>query len=530
MIQRIGGFSVAEISGLPAALAFPTSVEVDDGRQVTRMPSLSDVRALPGTKLTLVGFTDGGGGAADGQYTHPSVVYFAEPWNGYRYWMAATPLPSGVNTYENPCILASNDGTTWVVPAGGANPIATAPGGTFYSDTELVRDADRLWCVWRQVTGANGVLWASSSINGITWSPPVSIMPASTQTPVSPAIVRWGNGWAMWGVDISTGNTSTYVVRMYTANAIIGPWTAPAAGVATNLIRATSVFDPWHLAVLRANGHLLMLMYATANGAAPTGVYLCSSVDGVTWTIPPRPCMSVNALAGQFDTTQLYRASALLIHEIGGNDWLDIYYGAADAASDWWIGRTLAQLSHFGQRGNPIGFSRGASRYRSNGFGAGTFVPTTALFYCAPVVFNEAVSIGSFAIETTAGTASSVARIGVYEDKGGKPRKLIWDSGNIAVNATQVFEQAAGGTPALPLVLGPGTYWVGAQVTNAGTVSTCRASTGGLCSPDDATLSRIMQNAVWGLAFTGATPLPDEAAEAGNQSQINIIKVAMKIA
>ncbi len=34
-----------------------------------------------------------------------------------------TPYPNGNDTYENPSILAGNDGTSWAVPAGLINPI-----------------------------------------------------------------------------------------------------------------------------------------------------------------------------------------------------------------------------------------------------------------------------------------------------------------------------------------------------------------------------------------------------------------------
>lgn len=45
---------------------------------------------------------------------HPSVCFFKEGWNGYKYWMAFTPMPKEALPYpdrwENPCLVASMDG------------------------------------------------------------------------------------------------------------------------------------------------------------------------------------------------------------------------------------------------------------------------------------------------------------------------------------------------------------------------------------------------------------------------------------
>ncbi len=58
---------------------------------------------------------------------HPDVLYVAGGWNGYPYWMAMTPYPS--TDRENPSIVASADGNTWVVPAGLTNRVVPLPAG-----------------------------------------------------------------------------------------------------------------------------------------------------------------------------------------------------------------------------------------------------------------------------------------------------------------------------------------------------------------------------------------------------------------
>ncbi|MDD4289905.1 MAG: DUF2341 domain-containing protein [Patescibacteria group bacterium] len=76
-----------------------------------------------------------------GQAIHPDIVYFDEPWNGYSYWMVMTPYPNGNPDYENPSIVVSNDGVSWVTPDGPTNPIDSQPGG-YNSDPDIVYDEE----------------------------------------------------------------------------------------------------------------------------------------------------------------------------------------------------------------------------------------------------------------------------------------------------------------------------------------------------------------------------------------------------
>ena len=63
----------------------------------------------------------------DTQATHPSVLHFDEPWNGYTFWIAYSPYPEADDSKENPHILASNDGVNWVLPSGFSNPLDDTP-------------------------------------------------------------------------------------------------------------------------------------------------------------------------------------------------------------------------------------------------------------------------------------------------------------------------------------------------------------------------------------------------------------------
>ena len=71
-------------------------------------------------------------------------------WNGYRYWMAMTPYPNAQNAYENPSIVVSDDGETWIEPPGISNPIVPYPGAGYYnSDPCLVKAGNLLYLFYR---------------------------------------------------------------------------------------------------------------------------------------------------------------------------------------------------------------------------------------------------------------------------------------------------------------------------------------------------------------------------------------------
>lgn len=98
------------------------------------------------------------------QSVHPSVIdlkteYGVNSWGGFRYWMALTPYPNFNSAFENPSILASNDGIRWIAPPGIINPLAPKPTGhvldSYNSDPELVFDPDQniLILYWREYRG-----------------------------------------------------------------------------------------------------------------------------------------------------------------------------------------------------------------------------------------------------------------------------------------------------------------------------------------------------------------------------------------
>lgn len=259
-----------------------------------------------------------------GATIHPSVVDMGTPWNGYRWWMADTPYAAADNQLENPALWASNNRTSWVVPAGVTNPLVAAPGQLvgFHSDTELVWDADasRLLLFYRLglFTGPDVTsieLRALSSTNGATWTNhgKIADLPL-TGGRLSPAVVRTGaNQWRMWlWGGAQTGTTLT-------ATNPLGPWSAP-----TSLTLNGADLLGWHGDVIRV-GPTYYMAYS-ANELDQMKV--ATSANGIAWTAPAVPTV-VTRSTTRWDRS-VYRPTLCNGPESG---FISVWYSAVSAPS-----------------------------------------------------------------------------------------------------------------------------------------------------------------------------------------------------
>lgn len=234
-----------------------------------------------------------------GNIVHPSVVDMGTRWNGYRWWRADTPY-SGANAaaIENPSIWGSNDRLNWEVPAGLTNPIDPWPGEAttnyqwYNSDTELVWDPQyrRLVCVWREYEPGYGLtFWAASSEDGITWThhPDPLLTPAQNQGVVlkSPTIVRAPDGvWRMMTMDGVADVTVMPGTQMWTAPALLGPWTKDTTTPTVFALPDGS--GPYHGDMIYHGGVWLAIV---------RGVYAAASLDGYVWTVGATPIPGISS-------------------------------------------------------------------------------------------------------------------------------------------------------------------------------------------------------------------------------------------
>lgn len=269
-----------------------------------------------------------------GSVIHPSVVDMGRRgWNGFRFWMAVTPYYLWNDALENPCVLASHDGLTWVVPPGVTNPLHPAPAESINSDTDIVYDpeGDRLIVIWRWTppvgdgTFYNRVL-ARTSTDGATWTPTQTIyelISPSILDFLSPSLVRAGpSDWRLFGTKSVVQSTSP-----------LGPWTN-----SQQFTWSGSSHQLWHATVTYHGGEFRML----GNHREPWGLHAAVSANGVAWTHGPE-ILGVGEV-GAWDRDYIYRAGWTPCDDRGV---YRVWYSGYSAADSWRIGYTELPMSNW---------------------------------------------------------------------------------------------------------------------------------------------------------------------------------------
>lgn len=258
-------------------------------------------------------------------------MYVPEGWNGYRWWMAMTPLAYFDESLENPSILVSRDGNNWIVPNGLRNPIDRAYVPTYHSDPDLVLHEGVMYCFYRISEGPTSIVRVRSSTDGVHWSPLTIISEESGWTSLS-VIVHQGVWHAFHVQNVGLART----IAHRTAPSPYGPWSAAELGV---LHGKPENRNPWHLDVVRHDGKWLAIILEVGGMSTGTDgrILAATSIDGVEWW-----CGShlLNPQPGSWDDESLYRPSMY----VQGN-FAHVYYGGnrtqreGEPRGSWWIGR-----------------------------------------------------------------------------------------------------------------------------------------------------------------------------------------------
>lgn len=252
-----------------------------------------DAYTLPALSATTWQTYDG-----SGQVVHPTVRYFPNAWNGYRWWAAITPYAGSNNQLENPSILVSEDGTTWAPPPGLTNPLVQPPVGGYNSDPHLVMGPDGVMHLfYRDYFGAEPSehIKLMTSTDGVTWSAPVLVLAnnQATRRVMSPAV--WWDGaageWVMLGVEILA---DPRIVLRYTAPAATGPWTLDASPVSFTGSWGSGR-SPWHMDAQCLGSQVVALIQDATTDGSTGHIYLAVSDDaGRTFTRAENPLVSAN--------------------------------------------------------------------------------------------------------------------------------------------------------------------------------------------------------------------------------------------
>lgn len=254
-------------------------------------------------------------------WTHPSVLYFENEWNGFHYWCAITPYPNSDSQYENPHIFCSNDGVNWSEPIGIINPIENSPIGSAYSsDVNLMYKNDILYCYWRD----NGVvvnglirraIFVKKSSDGINWTAKelVADWPVKGIDVIAPSILKTENTSYCYGVcngeTIPGSYYTQYCIRRAASENELKFTIDRDKGYELVKIEGRPWGDkqePWHIDVQKIGNIWLMLVTTTDNGQYGSlgRLFLGYSLDGINFSFDDKPiCNSVGTYKSGFVPT-----------------------------------------------------------------------------------------------------------------------------------------------------------------------------------------------------------------------------------
>ncbi|WP_017257592.1 hypothetical protein [Pedobacter arcticus] len=293
-------------------------------------------RVLPDGSANIRQLTDVG-------WTHPSVMYFENGWNNYKYWMAITPYPSTINEFENPTIFCSNNGKDWKEPLGILNPIEKAPVNPGYnSDVNLFFENGVMYCFWRgtyiqdpilnKMVDGRSLLYRTST-DGVHWSQKKLINSWNLQGVdlIAPSVLKEADKYYCYGV--STGETmpgtyyTNYAIRKMIHHDIHDFKVDKTKGY--ELVNVENRpwgqdQEPWHLEVKRFKNLWFMLISTTSNNSYGSGgrLFLGYSKDGTNFKFGNRPLVNVTyaykssfelyeGKENKFLNIKLWRASSL---------------------------------------------------------------------------------------------------------------------------------------------------------------------------------------------------------------------------
>lgn len=257
--------------------------------------------------------------------THPKVLYFDEPVNGYKYWLVSTPYPYNTAFYENPSIVVSNDGVHFKEPDGLKNPISGYPSkywdGSYYSDPFMLYDNDHFELFYRKtLSNLNNVykesgynyIYMKTSSDGINWSEERLILDYSPEDAYMSLSVIKNNGlYKMWYVNYD------YKVKYVESNDLEN-YSSP---IDINVLN----FDKkiWHGEIQFIDNKYVCVFMIKYN------LYYMESADGVNFSEPKLINTDLKELNGI--NNYIYKTSFIL-----GDDSMELYipYRVYDGSKD----------------------------------------------------------------------------------------------------------------------------------------------------------------------------------------------------
>ena len=251
---------------------------------------------------------------------HPSVSYFPQGWNGYRFWMTESPFSLEAVPYrdvnEIPSIHVSQDGIHWEEPPGLINPIVSMSREDvdkldYYSDPHIVM-RDNTMEVWYRKTERHGEvgnhedvsLRKVCSTDGVHWSDEIIINKPQQEGShacvpglfLCPTLLWNTDGYTMYAVRYRNSENAGSVVVTHSRDG--NTWSDEKL---CHLEGAPC--QPWHIDVQCYDGVYWLVVYDRNRDV----ISLWKSTDGINFAYV-RELLRPSHVRGSFYRCALYRA------------------------------------------------------------------------------------------------------------------------------------------------------------------------------------------------------------------------------
>lgn len=232
------------------------------------------------------------------QAMHPDVWYNSSGWNGWKYWMAMTPLTDTNESVENPSLVVSNDAINWHNPPNISNPFEHQNGsGRHNCDTDLVYNSssNELYIYYLDsVNRGLGIDYLKLvKYNGTGNTTPKIIRSAQNYYMISPTVV-YNNDYKMWMVNTTNTEGCYSNIRYveYFSSKDGEVWSSPKNTTGLDL----SGHKVWHINTQWIPSHEEYWMILMASeGKCTDGtakLFFAKSYDGIIWTSYDSPFMT----------------------------------------------------------------------------------------------------------------------------------------------------------------------------------------------------------------------------------------------
>jgi hypothetical protein len=266
-----------------------------------------------------------------GQAVHPDIIYLREGFRGFHFFMVVTPYPYGDNQVENPCLLASNDGVSFVEPIFGMNPLApTPPGGRccHNCDPDILfnYETEEFWIYYLEVINPDYYalkLLRSCDLENWRLSELIRWDLSNDDCVVSPCVFKIDGGYVLIYAD---GRGHCNIRYLESPDGL--HWEKRDA-IELN-IPWPDGFQPWHCDLVSDGTQFYLLANGWRN-CKPferQNLYLARSWNLIDWTVLPEPIIHSSE-----EKPLIYRSTGLI-----APGKLIVYFSQRTAQGEWQIG------------------------------------------------------------------------------------------------------------------------------------------------------------------------------------------------